>query len=159
MVVSALIHCALLHSVSDLETLQMNIQHSRIWEIVYDFQLDHNPTEATKNICCARKGENAGDYNIVTRCLKKFCLGCKNFYDQVRSGGPKIMDSKVVFSIIKVNSNRRGLGKTRHLIVRSGQSSSCPWERHLSCRILHHVIKILQNILWVCLIFVGALML
>ena len=35
--------------------------------------------------------------------MKKFCLGCKNLNDQVRSGRPKIINSKVIFQVIEAN--------------------------------------------------------
>ena len=52
-VVGALTHCAMLHSVWDLKTAQMNM--------LYKFELGHNPTEATKNISYA-KNEDAVDH-------------------------------------------------------------------------------------------------
>ena len=54
------------------------MEHSLIWELmIYEFKLDYNTTETTKNICCAR-GEGAVDHSIVTRWSKKICTGCKN---------------------------------------------------------------------------------
>ena len=41
---------------------------------LYEFELNHNVTEVTKNICCA-KDESAVDQNTVTKWFKKFWLG------------------------------------------------------------------------------------
>ena len=62
--------------------------------MLYEFKLGHNTVEATKNICYT-KGEGTVDFDTVYRWFKKFCLGCKNFNDQVRSGRSKTVDSKV----------------------------------------------------------------
>ena len=52
--------------------------------MLYEFELGHNTTEATKNIYCV-KGESAVDHNTVNRWFKKFCSGCKNLDDQAVS--------------------------------------------------------------------------
>ena len=57
----------------------------------YEFELSHNATKATKNICYA-KNEGAVDPSTVTRWFKKFHLGCKYLNDQTRSGWPKTVD-------------------------------------------------------------------
>ena len=63
-VVGALTHCALLHSMCEL--------------MLYKFKLSQNDVDKKpKNICCV-KGEDVVDNNRVTRLSKKFCLGCKN---------------------------------------------------------------------------------
>ena len=62
--------------------------------MAYKFKLDHNPTEAIKNICCV-KSEDKIDH--TTRWFKKFCSGCKKLDDQLWSDWPKTMDSKAVF--------------------------------------------------------------
>ena len=73
--------CALIHSMCDLKTAQINVQ--LIWGLMlYEFQLSHNVMEATKT--CFDEG--AVDHCTVTRWFKKFCKGCKNFNDQARSG-------------------------------------------------------------------------
>ena len=47
----------------DLKVAWMNVQCSLIWELLlYDFKLDHNTIEATKNICCV-KDESAVNYS------------------------------------------------------------------------------------------------
>ena len=39
----------------DLEAEQMNVQRCLIRELIpYEFELDHNAAEATKNPCCAK---------------------------------------------------------------------------------------------------------
>ena len=69
--------------------------------MLYEFELGYDTVEATKNICA--KGKGAFDHNTVTRLLKLFHLGCKNFDGQVKSGRPKIMGSKVVCQAIHAN--------------------------------------------------------
>ena len=64
-------------------------------KLFFEFELDHSTTEAIKNIFCA-KGGGAVVYSTVTRRFKKFCSGCKNLEDQVRSSGPKTADSIAV---------------------------------------------------------------
>ena len=60
-------------SLCDLKAIQMNVQHSLIWELMLsEFALSHNATEATKNI--SAKSEGAVDNSTVTRCFKKFPL-------------------------------------------------------------------------------------
>ena len=51
--------------------------------MLYKFKLDHNATEATKNICYA-KGEGKIPHYAVTKWFKKSCLSCKNFNDQAK---------------------------------------------------------------------------
>ena len=58
--------------------------------MLHKFKLGYNATEA---IFCA-KDEGIIDQSTVTRWFKKFCLGCKNINDQVRSDRPKTVDSK-----------------------------------------------------------------
>ena len=41
--------------------------------MLYEFGLDHNATEAAKNICNMKGEEDTVDHNTVTRWLKKFC--------------------------------------------------------------------------------------
>ena len=51
----------------DLKTAQINMLCCLIQELmIYEFELGHNATEATKNICCA-KGDGAVDHSIETR--------------------------------------------------------------------------------------------
>ena len=92
MVVGVLTCCALLHSVCDLKAIQMNQQY-RLNQELYKFNMSHNATEMTKNICCV-KGEVAVDYNTETRWFKKFCIGCKNLGNQAKSGRLKTMASR-----------------------------------------------------------------
>ena len=57
MIIGALTCSALLHSVCDLKSAQMNGQYSLIQEPMFcEFELSHNSVEATKNIYCG-KGE------------------------------------------------------------------------------------------------------
>ena len=83
-VVGALIYCALLHSLCDLKVEQMNMKCNLIQKfILYKFQLVHNTTEMTKNICCV-KGEGKVDHSTVNRGLKKFRSSSKNIDDQAK---------------------------------------------------------------------------
>ena len=85
MIVAALTHCELLHSVCDLKTTQMNMQHNLIWELMlYKLKLVHNVMEAAKNICCAR----CSFHSTVTRWFKKFYSSWKIFNDQAKSCWP-----------------------------------------------------------------------
>ena len=62
-VVSAFI---LLHSVCNLKTTQMNVQRSLIRELMlYEFDLGHNATEATKKNTCA-KAEGVVGHSAAT---------------------------------------------------------------------------------------------
>ena len=65
-VVSALTWCALLPSVFNLKAAQINLQRSLIRKpMAYEFELGHNATDETKNICCATD-EDAVDPSTVT---------------------------------------------------------------------------------------------
>ena len=98
-VVNVLTLCALLHSMNDFKAIQMTMQRSWIREfMLYEFKLGDNIAEATKNICFS-KGKNQ---RTVSRWLKKFCSGCKNFEDPARSVRPKPAESKVVLQAIEV---------------------------------------------------------
>ena len=62
-VVGVLTHTVLLHSMSDLRAIEMNVQYSLILKLrVYKFEL----AQATKNICFT-KGEGIVDQNTVNR--------------------------------------------------------------------------------------------
>ena len=117
-------------------------------------KLSHNATEATKNICGA-KDEGAVDHYTVTRWFKKFHLDCNNLNDQVRSGKPKSMDSKVVLQAIEANPENR-IGRVSGELSITHSSVVC----HLhnlsksiqSCGIVPHIAKILQNF-WLTQVF------
>ena len=65
-------HCSLLNSVYDLKATQMNLQRNLIRKfMLYEFQLGHNATEATKN-SCREKGDDTVDYNTITRWFLNF---------------------------------------------------------------------------------------
>ena len=90
----------------DLKPTQRNVLYCLIWKLMpYKLKLGHNATETAKNICCA-KGEGTGDYSKVTRWLKKFHLGCKDFNVRVRSSKPKPMDSDAMLQAIEANLTR-----------------------------------------------------
>ena len=86
--------------------------------MLYKFELNYNTGESTKNICCS-KGEGTVDHSRVTRWLKKFCLGYKNFGYQARSDRPKSVDSGAMLQTIEANlvcSTQRVSGKLKILL-------------------------------------------
>ena len=79
MVGSVLSYYSLLQYLFDLKATQMNMQHSRIQELVcYEFKLSHNVLEATKTISCVKQ-ESTIDHSTVTGWVKK--MGFKNLVD------------------------------------------------------------------------------
>ena len=107
----------------------MNVQYSQIQELMlYEFELGYNAIESIKNICCA-KGEDAVDPTTVTRCFKKFCLGCKNLNNQTRLGSPKAM-----LQVIKANLGSK-LGISLSSVVHHFQDLS---KNIQSCWIVSH---------------------
>ena len=85
-VVGVLTCCTLFHTVCDLKTTQMNMQYNLIWELMlYEIELGHNMTEATKNIYCM-KGEGAIDHSTVIRWVKQLYAGLQKpqWSDKVR---------------------------------------------------------------------------
>ena len=70
----------------------MNVQLGLIWEfILHEFKLGYNALDATKNICSV-KGKDTVHYSMVTRLLKKFCMGYKYFEGQARSDKQKHLE-------------------------------------------------------------------
>ena len=66
-VVGAMTRCALLNSVFDLKTAQMNVPHRLTWELMlHKFELGHIVAEVTKNIYCTKDGGTV-DHRIVSR--------------------------------------------------------------------------------------------
>ena len=63
------------------------------------------PPKLPKTFVCA-KDVGAVDHSTVTMWKKKFGSSCKNLDYQVKSGKPKIMDSKAV--LLAVNTNLAG---------------------------------------------------
>ena len=151
MVLGALTHCALLHSMCYLKTARINVQCHLILELMlYEFELGHNEAESTKNICWA-KGEGTVDH---LKGLKKFCSDKKNLDNQKELSKPKTMDSKVMLQAIETNlvsSTRRVSGELgisqSNIIHHLHDHSKSIW----SCWILPHITKILQNF-WLPLI-------
>ena len=76
----------------DLKVTQINV--------LYLYELGYNITEAPKNIC--HKKDEVGR-STVTIWFKKFCIGCKNVYDEAMSGRPKSMDFETVLQVIEAN--------------------------------------------------------
>ena len=66
-VVGALTCCALFHFVYDFKAVRMNLQSSLIREcICYKFNLGHNATETSKNICFAKSVWGGGGVDHTT---------------------------------------------------------------------------------------------
>ena len=137
-VVSASTRCTLFSFVCDLKVALMNMKYGLIQEVrLYQFELCHNVTKATKNICC---GNSEG---AVTRLIIKFLSDCKKLDDQWRSVKPKTVGSEVVFHAIKANSE----SSTKRV---SGELSISQFKvaRHIhnlgkntrGCRIVFHVL-------------------
>ena len=81
----------------------MIVQHILIQELIlYEFGLDHNTTEAIKNIYCAKSG-GVFNYSAVTRWFKKLRSDCKELEEQEMTGRPKTVDSVSVLQAIEVN--------------------------------------------------------
>ena len=77
--VGALTLCALLHSELNLKAAWVKVQ---LELLLYEFELGHNATKATKNICCAK--DHAFVHSTETRWFKKFHSGSKNLDDPTR---------------------------------------------------------------------------
>ena len=78
MIVGVLACYALIHSVYDLKSAQINMRHNLICRLIlYESKLGHNTIKTTKNICCL-KGEGTVDHRAVTRWFKKLCSRCNN---------------------------------------------------------------------------------
>ena len=148
MVVGALTRTALLHSMCDLKSVQMKVQHTLIRELtLYELELAHNAAEATKNICCV-KGEGTVDNSTVTKSFKKFLHGYKYFDDQIRSGRPKTVDSDAVLQAIKVNPRSSPGRVSSELSISQFSVVHHLFDLSKSIRsywILPHVTKISQN--------------
>ena len=82
------------------ETLALNNQQGELK--LYRFELDHISAEAIKYVCFVKR-EGTVDHSIVTRLLKKFHLGFKNFNDQAKSARPKTVDSEAVLYAMEEN--------------------------------------------------------
>ena len=93
--------------------------------MLYKFELVHNTTEATKNICYAKDEGAVDDTNQMVQ--KISC--CKNLNNQATLRRPKTMDFKAVFKAreaILVSSTWRVSGELGILRSNMVQSKS-PW--------------------------------
>ena len=94
-VVDVLTCYALLHSVYDLKTVQMNIQCNLIWELMlYEFELGHNAFETIKNICCAKDEGSieapadwaiASEYQLYSSCKTSLLTITSGAYGRKKS--------------------------------------------------------------------------
>ena len=89
-IVGALTRRALLYSLSYFKVTQKNMQF-----MLYEFKPGNNATKTSRNICCA-ESQGAVNHCKVSRQLKKFRSGCKNFDDQATSGRTKNINSQAV---------------------------------------------------------------
>ena len=125
MVAGALTCRASLHSLCDLKVAQMKVSGSLNREFMfYRFEHDPNATEAIKNICCV-KGEGAVDHSTLTGRVEEISFGLQ---EPQRSG------------MFKLALNREFRWHD------FGKRIRC-------CRIVPHVIKILQSC---CLVHVAV---
>ena len=81
---------------------------------LYENELDNDTVNATKNLCCAKKGEDEVDHSALTRWILKSCTGCKNLDNQARSGRPKTADSETVLKAIEASGTRRVSGELKN---------------------------------------------
>ena len=94
--------------------------------MLYKFKLEHNTAEETKNIC-GMKGEDAIDHStVVTRWFKKFCSGCKNLDNQVRTDRFKSMNSKVMVQ----EANMVGSSQTFYFTIQWASLPSQSQQKH-----------------------------
>ena len=148
-----MLHC-------DLKAAHRNIQHSLIWELMlYEFKVNHNAAEATKNNCCM-KDKSAVDHNTVRKWFKKFCIDCKNLNNQARLSRPKTIDSKAMLQAIEANLPSRTQRVAGELSI--SQSSVVIHLYKLSksihsCWIVLCITKIFQNFLFILVLIVNFL--
>ena len=145
-VVSALTHCASLYCVCDLKVAQMNVQRNLSREIMFhEFKLRDNTAKVVKNISYG-KFERRSYLQYSKQMAEETSFGLQESW---WSG--KTVDSEAMLWVIMANlaiSTRRVSGGLRHL---HELSKSIPY-----CRILPHIINILQNI-WLTIVYYSYL--
>ena len=113
--------------------------------MVYEFELGQNAVEISKNIGCVRH-KNEVDHSTVTRWLKKFRSGCKNLDNQMRSGRSKCVDSEIVLQAIEANLASSTQTVWGELCISYSSVVHHFYDLGIqSCRIVHHVTKMLKN--------------
>ena len=96
-VVGALTCSALLQSVCYLKAAWRNGQQNLFWELMlYEFELDINVGQATKNICCVKGEDIVDDSRVKKNGWRNFALAAKNLNDEAWLSWPKTMDSNAV---------------------------------------------------------------
>ena len=70
--------------------------------MLYMFQLGHDTTKVTKNICRV-KSERVVEHRTVTSWFKKFCSSCKNLDNQAKPSRPKTVDFEAVLQAMESN--------------------------------------------------------
>ena len=87
----------LLHTMRDLKVKQMNMQHSLIWKLIlYTFELSHNTTDATKNICGAKCEGKVDHPTVNIDSVMKFHPDCKNLNEQSSLDKLKTINSEAI---------------------------------------------------------------
>ena len=118
--------CPFLHC--DLRAAQMNVIRSVIRELIlYEFELDHNITETTKNICCEQKWRPSCPSAVIIW-LKKFQSGFKEL-----QRSPKTIDSEAGLKSMKsnmTNSTQRVLGRIAISLFPCGSVASYFRQKH-----------------------------
>ena len=102
MVFDALTCCALLSSVSNLNTARMSVQHSVSWNRYHNTLNPDTNTEDIPRKHLLFEREVAVDHSTLTECFKKLPPGCSNLDDQARLAGSKSVDFEVVLQAVKV---------------------------------------------------------
>ena len=137
-IIGTLTRYALLHFVCGLKIKQMNMQCSLIRELmVYEFEVGHKSTEATKNICWAKVESAILDHSTVTKWFKKLRWVHKNLDYQAKLGRPKTIDSEAMLKAKEVNLE----STIRRVSVKLdiSESSICIYQPLHTGRIWHKV--------------------
>uniref|UniRef100_A0A914H940 Mos1 transposase HTH domain-containing protein n=1 Tax=Globodera rostochiensis TaxID=31243 RepID=A0A914H940_GLORO len=73
--------------------------------LLYEFQLGHGPTEATRNVCQAL-GESAVSLRTTKNWFSKFRQGDESLEDQPRSGRPQEIDREALLEHVEANPTK-----------------------------------------------------
>ena len=73
--------------------------------LLYEFQLGHGATEATKNVCTAL-GKDAVNIRTTQRWFEKFRQGDQGLEDQPRSGRPRELDREALIAHVEANPTK-----------------------------------------------------
>ena len=73
--------------------------------LLYEFQLGHGATEATKNVCTTL-GKDAVNIRTTQRWFEKFRQGDQGLEDQPRSGRPRELDREALIAHVEANPTK-----------------------------------------------------